>query len=125
MIYLDTHAFSWLAEGNLRRFPGRVSRLLDLEDLCVSPAVILEFQFLYEIGRTTAPGQRVFDDLKLRIDLRLSENPFAAVVASATSLGWTRDPFDRLIVADASIERARLVTKDRHIHEHYARAVWD
>jgi len=37
---------------------------------------------------------------------------------------WTRDPFDRLIVAHAAANDARLLTKDEKIRRHYKRAVW-
>ena len=37
---------------------------------------------------------------------------------------WVRDPFDRLIVAQAIANEAPLVTKDEKIRRHYRRAVW-
>jgi PIN domain nuclease of toxin-antitoxin system len=38
------------------------------------------------------------------------------VVTQAMPLSWTRDPFDRLIVATAILHRAPLVTRDERIH---------
>jgi PIN domain nuclease of toxin-antitoxin system len=35
-----------------------------------------------------------------------------------------RDPFDRLIVANAKAKDAPLVTKDPRIHRNYSRALW-
>ncbi|MCF7950382.1 MAG: hypothetical protein K9L57_01970 [Spirochaetaceae bacterium] len=37
---------------------------------------------------------------------------------------WTRDPFDRLITAQADIQAASLLTKDGTIRTHYPKAVW-
>jgi PIN domain nuclease of toxin-antitoxin system len=37
---------------------------------------------------------------------------------------WVRDPFDRLIVAQASANDAPLITKDEKIRRHYKRAIW-
>jgi len=37
---------------------------------------------------------------------------------------WGRDPFDRLIVANARAADAVLITKDQRIHMNYPRAVW-
>jgi PIN domain nuclease of toxin-antitoxin system len=38
---------------------------------------------------------------------------------------WTRDPFDRLIVANAKANGfAWLISADEHIRNHYPRAVW-
>jgi len=39
-------------------------------------------------------------------------------------LSWTRDAFDRLIVAQAALDRAALVTRDRLILKHYPKALW-
>ncbi len=50
--------------------------------------------------------------------------PFERVVETAQRQAWTRDPFDRLIVAQASLAAAPLLTKDRTIREHYAKAAW-
>ncbi|MBI2375021.1 MAG: hypothetical protein HYV07_13575 [Deltaproteobacteria bacterium] len=33
--------------------------------------------------------------------------------------------FDRFIVAEAALEKAQLLTKNKEIRKHYARAVWD
>ncbi len=47
---------------------------------------------------------------------------FERVVETAERQAWMRDPFDRLIVAQASLAAAPLLTKDRTIREHYAKA---
>jgi PIN domain nuclease of toxin-antitoxin system len=55
---------------------------------------------------------------------RLSDEPFGAVAAGAIEQRWTRDPFDRLIVAQAELAGAELVTKDQSIRTHYRGARW-
>jgi PIN domain nuclease of toxin-antitoxin system len=37
---------------------------------------------------------------------------------------WTRDPFDRLIVGQASANGAVLVTKDAGIRQNYKQSIW-
>ena len=49
---------------------------------------------------------------------------FADVVAAATTFAWTRDVFDRLIVANAMTDGARLLTADQHILDNFRDAVW-
>jgi PIN domain nuclease of toxin-antitoxin system len=39
-------------------------------------------------------------------------------------ISWTRDPFDRIIVANASLENSILVSKDQSILGHYPFARW-
>jgi PIN domain nuclease of toxin-antitoxin system len=47
------------------------------------------------------------------------------VAREAEAHDWTRDPFDRLIVAQASLFDAPLITKDADVHAHYRNVVWD
>jgi PIN domain nuclease of toxin-antitoxin system len=50
--------------------------------------------------------------------------PFRTVVEYALKENWGRDPFDRLIVANAKAAEAPLVTKDARIRRHYSRVIW-
>jgi PIN domain nuclease of toxin-antitoxin system len=124
MIYLDTHVVAWLYAGELDRLPQPVRELLEEEQVVISPMVELELQYLYESGRTTMPGREVVAALAEEIGLGRCGLPFAQVVAGALGESWTRDPFDRLIVAQASARRLPLLTRDQAIHDHYDEAIW-
>lgn len=50
--------------------------------------------------------------------------PFAAVIGAALALNWTRDPFDRIIVAQAVKQGSPRLTADEKIRAHYAAASW-
>jgi len=123
-MHLDTHVVAWLYSGDTRRFPARVLEMIETESLAVSPMVVLELQFLHEIGRLSEPGQSVVEDLAHRIGLAVASTPFPTVVSFARSIGWTRDPFDRLIAAQARAEDARLLTADESILGNLDLAVW-
>ena len=125
MILLDTHVVAWLFAGRIDLLSARARSLIEQPDLMISPIVILELQCLFEIGRTTLPGRTVVEDLQQRIGLEVSTTPFSAVVLAAEQQGWTRDPFDRLIVGHAAAEQATLVTKDATIQSHYPAAAWN
>lgn len=124
VIRLDTHIVAWLYIGATGRLTATARRLLETNEPVVSPAVELELTFLQEIGRFTVSGADVTADLRERIGLELSDISFGAVVASAAPLNWTRDPFDRLIVADALAAGTALLTKDAEIREHCSAAAW-
>lgn len=122
--HLDTHVVVWLYAGAVEKIPGVVRDRLETDELLISPAVVLELQYLFEIRRVTEPASAVVTDLEGRLGLRVSDTPFHDVVAVAVGLTWTRDPFDRLIVAQALAERAPLVTADSSIRKHFEAAVW-
>ena len=124
MIYLDTHVVAWLYAGELELLPASVRDLLEAEELLISPMVELELQYLFECGRTALPGRVVVDALAGEIGLARCGLPFGQVVAEALGQAWTRDPFDRLIVAQARARRLPLLTRDQTILDHYDDAVW-
>ena len=45
--------------------------------------------------------------------------PLATVIRRALRLDWTRDPFDRMLVAHSLARRMPLCTVDRHVREHH------
>ena len=124
MIYLDTHVVAWLYSGDLKLLPEGVRDLLEGEELVISPMVELELQYLYESGRTTQPGRAVVDALDEEIGLSRCGLPFGQVIAAALDQGWTRDPFDRVIVAQARARRLPLLTRDQTIRDHCREAIW-
>lgn len=121
-LHLDTHILAWMWEGSAARL-SRIDRHLRRRCPAVSPMVIMELQLLHEIGRIEHSAEHILKSLRSKIDLTVCGQEFAAVVAAAAELSWTRDPFDRLIVATAKLERAPLLTADERILGGYRRAI--
>jgi len=124
VIYLDTHVVAWLFAGRLELFPSAVRKLLETQELTISPVVELELQYLFELEHTSEPGRVVVDALEREIGLSRCDLPFHQVIATALHNDWTRDPFDPIIVAQAEVRRTPLLTKDASIRDHYPEAVW-
>lgn len=123
-MYLDTHVVVWLYAGEQDRFPASAAGRIEENDLIISPAVLLELQFLKEIKRITADPMMVLQTLEESIGLQLCKLEFSKVVVGALSQSWTRDPFDRIIAAQASIRNELLLTKDRTIRRNCSVACW-
>ncbi len=122
--YLDTHTVIRVAHGR-----GRIGRdaakLIQRAELLISPMVLLELEYLHEIGRLTLPGKDILRKLEHELGLRLCDLPFADVARVALDEKWTRDAFDRIIVAQARLNGlAPLISADEAITEHYPRSVW-
>lgn len=125
LIYLDTHVVAWLyARGASALEAAGREELKQADEIRCSPMVRLELQYLYEVGRVAEPALPVMDALAAALGLRMCDAPFFAVVREAERQSWTRDPFDRLIVAQAALHGAPLLTKDETIRAAYERAVW-
>ncbi|MBV8201138.1 MAG: PIN domain-containing protein [Acidobacteria bacterium] len=125
LIYLDTHVVVWLFAGRIALFPARARSLLETSELYISPIVTLEIEYLIEIRRVSEPCSAIIESLQREIGLRVCELPFAGVIEIARKQTWTRDPFDRIVVGQAALRDAPLLTGDRTIRQHYASAAWD
>lgn len=124
-VCLDTHAVVWAYAGEVERLGKEALALIEHASLIISPAVLLELQLLHEIERIAPTGAAVFDALRSSLGLELADTGFDAVVRAALDESWTRDPFDRLIVAHARVLNLPLITRDRRITTAYADCRWD
>lgn len=124
MIYLDTHVVIWLAAGDTDQLSRRAAATIGSDDLRISPMVRLELQFLDELNRLVMKPAEIVAALEKDLGLSVCDARFDAVIHTAMANAWTRDPFDRLITAQALLADAPLVTKDQVIRKHYKKAIW-
>ena len=124
MIYLDTHVVVRLCTENRIKFSNSVENLIEKYEVNISAIVCLELQYLLEIKRIAAKPEKIISNLASSIGLKICDKNFNTIISKAMSLSWTRDPFDRIIVANAAINNSVLITKDQHILEHYENAKW-
>ena len=116
-LLLDTHFLIWLTLGSKRlaEFPW-VERH---RPWGVSPVSFLEIQLLAEIGRLSVHNSEFtsagMEDPRFTVD----DIPLVSVIRHGLKLDWTRDPFDRLLVAHSLARRVPLCTVDRRIRAHH------
>jgi len=124
-LYLDTHIVVWLRQKELQKFsPKALEAIEQAGQLFISPMVELELKFLYEIGRISETSYNILGDLGAMIGLKIDDHSFSEVIQKAMLIDWTRDPFDRIIVAHAMSQESKLLTKDEKILSHFQDAVW-
>jgi PIN domain nuclease of toxin-antitoxin system len=75
----------------------------------------LELQLLIEVGRLRLRAQASVADLVKDDRWVVDDPPAASWFERALAGGWTRDPFDRLLVAHAELRGWRLATGDAAI----------
>lgn len=125
-LLLDTHVLLWAAEApdNLSRTARR-----EMEDaangLFFSVASIWELAIKVSIGklRLSMSPQQLLEALAERDFTELPiEGRHAARVAAIPL--HHRDPFDRLLIAQAEIERMTLVSKDPELDAYGIQRLW-
>ncbi len=123
-VHLDTHVVCWLYAGLVHQLSQRVVECIETNQLVISPWVLAELQVLYEKGVLTLPALPIFEDLEKRLGLSITNFTSIQVIKASMSLSWAEDPFDRMIVSEASLDEAPLITKDAHLHAHFKQVIW-
>ena len=124
-LLLDTHVFLWL-NVEPERLGGQLEILEDARnDLLVSAASTWEIAIKYASGRLALPepAER-FVPVRIReigAETLSIEHAHALAVARLPSLH--RDPFDRMLVAQAGLLDATLVTADQRIADYPVRTL--
>jgi PIN domain nuclease of toxin-antitoxin system len=123
-LLLDTNVAVWLLLGARDRVsPNAVQALEDSNNAVALSAVsVWEIAIKRSLGKVTLPDYWVGTLRHLSFD----PMPVTAIhTAAVESLPWHhRDPFDRLLVAQASVERCALVTADRRLGAYPVETVW-
>jgi PIN domain nuclease of toxin-antitoxin system len=123
--HLDTQVVVWLAAGEIEKLSPAAADAIRSSDLVVSPMVLLELQYLYEIKRVLKEPLALLNDIDTQIGLKVRDASFTAALHTALFETWTHDPFDRVIVGHARTDgHAPLITSDSKMQEHYPRSVW-
>ena len=118
---LDTHILLWLNSG-IRRIPKAVIRQIDEADQVYSSAASAwELSIKQSLGKIAlaAPLSRFVREAGM---LELPVTMQHAEAAAALPLHH-RDPFDRMLVAQAMIEDLLLITADHRIAEYAIRSL--
>ena len=124
MIFLDTHVVVWLYARLYNKLSPLTEKLINDNDLYCSPMVKLELKYLHEIERITELPNPILDGLENEIGLRIRNIELNQLIDRSLEIEWTRDPFDRIIVAQANLEEAFLITKDNTILKNFDLARW-
>ena len=125
MIYLDTHVVIWLYAGLSEKLTDLAKILINENEIYISAIVRLELQYLYEIQRITDESDLIISDLSNRIGLKICDKNFNLIISQSLAINWTRDPFDRIITANANLNNNILITKDKNILANYIYAKWE
>jgi len=114
-LLLDTHAFVW-AISDPARLSARARRAIEdpSVDLVVSAATAWEISTKVRLGRfaSAEPIVAQYDELIDRLGARRLDITSRHALRSG-GLRWDhRDPFDRMLAAQAMLENATLVSTD-------------
>jgi PIN domain nuclease of toxin-antitoxin system len=122
-LLIDTHAALWLLDEDTRLTPSADQMLTDrANEVLLSAAVVWEVAIKQSLGKLDAPD----GFSSMLIDGGATPLPVSIEHARAVaSLPWHhRDPFDRLLVAQASLEDAVIISGDERLRAYDVQVGW-
>lgn len=114
-LLLDTHVVMWWLDDDPTLADDIKDRLDRDLDVYVSSATVWEVSIKQAIGKLGPPDlpERIRDS-----GFRLLDITAAHGIAAGRLTMHHRDPFDRILIAQARIEGLTLVTRDVHIQKY-------
>ncbi len=124
---LDTQAFIW--------FNGKSSRLSErVVTLCSDPSTLLfvslasiwEMQIKLGLGKLSlpAPLAEIITTQQSRNGIQLLPIELSHVLELASLPDHHKDPFDRLLIAQANVEKVPIISNDPQIGKYPVSVVW-
>ena len=114
-LLLDTHAFLWAIDNNPQLSKKARDAIIDGENVVfVSAATAWEIAIKKSIGKLKIPNGDYMEELKLH-----RFTPLDIVTEHALTVEnlppYHKDPFDRMLIAQAQVEKLTLITGDPKI----------
>jgi PIN domain nuclease of toxin-antitoxin system len=126
-LLLDTHTYIWWGVDPAK-LSTRVAETLSSpeSEVYVSVASLWEIVIKSQLGKLTLPVSLQIFAARLREENLVRTLPVAEahVYAHTTLSAIHRDPFDRMLVAQALAEGLVLVTRDPHIRDYGIPTLW-
>lgn len=128
----DTHPFVYHVTGRKQRLGRRARSIFDRSDrgtdtIIIPFTVLEEVLLLSEIGRIhiPLPFREFVITLDKAVNVDLASND-TTVLLEAAIFTTIRDPYDRMIIAQARVAGVPLITGDGEIQDSgLVRTVWD
>ena len=126
-LLLDTHCFLWM-QATPEKLAPRVRRRLEdpNTELILSAASAWELAIKVELGKLSLPIE-----VARYVPTRMAQHGIQALpidighaLRAAALPPHHRDPFDRLLVAQAQSERIAIVTADHQLEAYDVRVLW-
>ena len=125
-VLLDAHALLWWLENDRRLSIGARRAIQEpTTQVFVSAGSLWEIAIKHRIGKLKAP--KLIDDFQRELDAEgFVELPISAKHAIRAALlpANHKDPFDRLLIAQAEIENVPIVSRDSEFDNYGVARIW-
>lgn len=126
-LLIDTHVLLWVVSAD-PRFSAAARKVYEnrSNEIFVSPVTYWEAAIKISLGRLTLPPdwRRALDGELARIGTRWLAIEKDHCEAIATLPFYHRDPFDRMLIAQAKVNGLSIMTNDAHYPAYGVPVIW-
>jgi PIN domain nuclease of toxin-antitoxin system len=126
-LLFDTHTFIWWDSDSAKLTPKIISLCQNLENtVLLSVVSVWEIQIKLQLGkiRLTLPLKDLIDSQKQMNGIDVLPIALTHVLELANLPAYHKDPFDRLLIAQARVEDAILISADPAFANYPVKLLW-
>lgn len=127
MILLDTHTFLWFILDD-PQLSSKADRLISDPNnaIAISPVTYWEIAIKISIGKYSLPEPyEIFMDREISInDFRILPIQPKHTAALIDLPFYHKDPFDRLLIAQANVEKIPIISNDQIFDQYPVQRIW-
>ena len=126
-LLLDTHTFIWWDSAPNKLSPKILALCQDqANEMILSVASIWEMQIKLQLGKLqlNLPLKDIITSQQQTNNIRVLEVTLAHVLALEGLPTFHKDPFDRLLIAQANVEDIALVSRDKIFKQYPVKLLW-
>lgn len=123
----DTHTFIWWDSEPAKLSPKALALCQDRQNVVLLSVVsVWEIQIKLQLGklRLALPLREIVESQRQTNDIEILPITLEHVLSLESLPAHHKDPFDRLLVAQAIVEEAVLVSADPNIAKYAVQVVW-
>lgn len=125
-ILLDTHTFLWFVADN-PYLSEKAKNIIESEiNVLISTASLWEIAIKISLGKLTLtqPFNEFISDQLIKNDIELLPITIEHLIIISTLPFHHRDPFDRMLIAQAIRENLPIISKDNQLDSYGVRRFW-
>lgn len=126
-LLLDTHTFLWW-DSQPSKLPTKVLALCEdaQNEMFLSVASIWEMQIKYQLGKLELhlPLDKLISEQVQKNAVQILSIQAAHVLGVYALPNAHKDPFDRLLIAQASVEKMAFLSGDGVFHQYPVQIIW-
>ncbi len=123
---LDTHALLWFLNDDKQLNISTLAMIEDADILYISVVSLWEIAIKYSLGKLSLPKpfEEVFPYELIKNDIEILPIDIHHIYQLNYLKFYHRDPFDRLMIAQAMVENLPIISKDAFFSNYDVQCLW-